>query len=241
MEKLSFNITSDMSIASIKENVSIKTGMMQTDFYILLNGKKLNQNNVQNATVHIVPRILGGKGGFGSMLRAIGAQIEKTTNREACRDLSGRRLRDINEEKRVKDFLSKGGASTEDPEERKKRKLQRLCQAPKVEFKDENYEKHMAEMTETVSDAVECGFKVGTTPTTEIPKKKKIKGMGYFDSDLDTDSNEESDEEESTENSNKSEQSDDAKNITTIVNKRTISDLEDNDTILTKKCKLENV
>ena len=66
--------------------------------------------------------LAGGKGGFGSMLRlvldkkltsqtislltififsrAIGAQIEKTTNREACRDLSGRRLRDINEEKR---------------------------------------------------------------------------------------------------------------------------------------------
>lgn len=45
-------------------------------------------------------RVFGGKGGFGSMLRAIGAQIEKTTNREACRDLSGRRLRDINEEQR---------------------------------------------------------------------------------------------------------------------------------------------
>ena len=37
--------------------------------------------------------------GFGSMLRAIGAQIEKTTNREACRDLSGRRMRDVNNEK----------------------------------------------------------------------------------------------------------------------------------------------
>lgn len=36
--------------------------------------------------------------GFGSMLRALGAQIEKTTNREACRDLSGRRLRDVNHE-----------------------------------------------------------------------------------------------------------------------------------------------
>jgi len=34
------------------------------------------------------------------MLRSIGAQIEKTTNREACRDLSGRRMRDINNEKR---------------------------------------------------------------------------------------------------------------------------------------------
>lgn len=38
--------------------------------------------------------------GFGSMLRAIGAQIEKTTNREACRDLIGRRMRDVNNEKK---------------------------------------------------------------------------------------------------------------------------------------------
>ena len=45
-------------------------------------------------------RLPGGKGGFGSMLRALGAQIEKTTNREACRDLSGRRMRDINDEKK---------------------------------------------------------------------------------------------------------------------------------------------
>lgn len=33
------------------------------------------------------------------MLRAIGAQIDKTNNREACRDLSGRRMRDVNNEK----------------------------------------------------------------------------------------------------------------------------------------------
>lgn len=37
-----------------------------------------------------------------------GAQIEKTTNREACRDLSGRRLRDINEEKRYIYFFING-------------------------------------------------------------------------------------------------------------------------------------
>lgn len=35
------------------------------------------------------------------MLRTIGAQIEKTTNREAMRDLSGRRMRDINNEKKL--------------------------------------------------------------------------------------------------------------------------------------------
>ena len=46
------------------------------------------------------PRLVGGKGGFGSMLRAIGARIEKTTNHEACRDLNGRRMRDVNNEKK---------------------------------------------------------------------------------------------------------------------------------------------
>lgn len=65
------------------------------------NGKCIQDDQIiENGLVHANMRILGGKGGFGSMLRAIGAQIEKTTNREACRDLSGRRLRDINEEQR---------------------------------------------------------------------------------------------------------------------------------------------
>ena len=41
------------------------------------------------------------------MLRALGNQIQKTTNHEAMRDLSGRRMRDINEEKRLKDYVSK--------------------------------------------------------------------------------------------------------------------------------------
>lgn len=239
MDKFTFNITSEMSLPSIKQFASIETGMLQKDFYLLFNGKILNENSIQNGIVSIVPRIMGGKGGFGSMLRAIGAQIEKTTNREACRDLSGRRLRDINEEKRVKDFLAKGGPSTEDPEERKKRKLQRLCQAPKTEFKDEHYEKQMSEMTESVSDAIECGFKAGTS---ENPIKKKIKSKGYFDSDLDTDSScDELDEEsvstESTE-STKKEQSDEELKETENVNKRKSLDLEDTVTITKKKIKV---
>lgn len=47
-------------------------------------------------------RLLGGKGGFGSMLRAQGGRMnaQKTTNFEACRDLQGRRIRSVNEAKR---------------------------------------------------------------------------------------------------------------------------------------------
>lgn len=76
--------------------------VLQADFYCTHNGRKLGIDDglPPGNIIQITPKLLGGKGGFGSMLRAIGAQIEKTTNREACRDLSGRRLRDINEEKR---------------------------------------------------------------------------------------------------------------------------------------------
>lgn len=235
MNKLSIKVNSEMSLSSIRQYASVQTGMLQSDFYLLLNGKILSDNIVQNDIVYIVPRTLGGKGGFGSMLRAIGAQIEKTTNREACRDLSGRRLRDINEEKRVKDFLAKGSASTEDPEERKKRKLQRLCQAPKTEFKDEHYEKNMSEMSESVTDAVECGFKAGTS---EIQKKRKIKSKGYFDSDLDTDSSDESDEEITSKESTEKEQSGDEIKETENDNKRKSLDLEENNTNVTKKIKV---
>jgi hypothetical protein len=49
-----------------------------------------------------VLRLRGGKGGFGSMLRAQGGRMssQKTTNFESCRDLSGRRLKTINSAKK---------------------------------------------------------------------------------------------------------------------------------------------
>ena len=46
------------------------------------------------------PIIRGGKGGFGSLIRAMGMQINKSNKKEACRDLSGRRMRDVNAEKK---------------------------------------------------------------------------------------------------------------------------------------------
>jgi len=112
-----------------------------------------------NNVVHIVPRLRGGKGGFGSMLRAIGAQIEKTTNREACRDLSGRRLRDINEEQRLKKWIAEQADREREAVEKKKKKLEKLSQEPKHEFVDEKYDKDRSEMVHKVHSAVEEGLK----------------------------------------------------------------------------------
>ena len=173
--------------------------MLQENFYIVYNGRLVDENvTCHDGYISIIPRLFGGKGGFGSMLRAIGAQIEKTTNREACRDLSGRRLRDINEEKRLKAWIEKQGKREEEAAERKKKKLERLCTEPRHEFKDQTYERERSVLTERVGDAVEEGFKVATSGIkrkcdTELkPNKKKI----LLDLDIDSDELDSSDEDD---------------------------------------------
>lgn len=50
-------------------------------------------------TLRLTPSILGGKGGFGSQLRAAGGRMssQKTSNNDSCRDLNGRRLSTVKE------------------------------------------------------------------------------------------------------------------------------------------------
>lgn len=103
--------------------------------------------------------VFAGKGGFGSMLRALGAQIEKTTNKEACRDLSGRRLRDVNAEKKFKDWVAKQAERKLQEEKKKKEKLEKMLKEPKIEFNDEEYFKTRSEIPDAVDDAVTQGLK----------------------------------------------------------------------------------
>lgn len=95
------------------------------------------------------------------MLRAIGAQIEKTTNRDACRDLSGRRLRDINEEQRLKRWFAKQGEREQEKKEARKRKLEKLKQftegPPLPVIDDPQYNQARADMADSVYAAVDKG------------------------------------------------------------------------------------
>ena len=52
-------------------------------------------------SLRLSPRLRGGKGGFGSQLRAAGGRMssQKTSNNDSCRDLNGRRLSTIKEAK----------------------------------------------------------------------------------------------------------------------------------------------
>lgn len=103
-------------------------GIPIVDLYCSQNGKKISFDKeiVEGIPLQWAVRLIGGKGGFGSMLRAIGAQIEKTTNREACRDLSGRRLRDIREERRLLDWAASQPQREEEARQRKEERLRRF-------------------------------------------------------------------------------------------------------------------
>lgn len=93
------------------------------------------------------------------MLRAIGAQIEKTTNKEACRDLSGRRLRDVNAEKRIKNWIKRKAEQQKERERRRKEKLERLTLDPKIEFRDDEYLKQKEIIPQKVDDAIDYMLK----------------------------------------------------------------------------------
>ncbi|XP_047540142.1 replication stress response regulator SDE2 [Vanessa atalanta] len=194
-------------VSDLKSIISSQYGVHSDDLFVVINGKKaidesslLNSNNV----VRIFTRLVGGKGGFGSMLRAIGAQIEKTTNREACRDLSGRRLRDINEEKRLRKWLEGQDEREREAVERKQKKLERLIAEPKIKVNlNPEYEKEREELPERVSAAVDAGWqaagssKEGTKRKIEDNQSKnKKKPKLWIDAELSDCSSLSEDEEE---------------------------------------------
>ena len=75
-------------------------------FRLMQNGKNLIDQVDLNQVMHVELRgsLLGGKGGFGSLLRSVKPKAQQDDNFEACRDLSGRRLRHINNERRIREF-----------------------------------------------------------------------------------------------------------------------------------------
>ncbi|KAJ8692814.1 hypothetical protein PTI98_010092 [Pleurotus ostreatus] len=82
----------------------------------------------QRRTAELVPRVLGGKGGFGSQLRAAGGRMssQKTSNNDSCRDLNGRRLSTLKEAKKLAEYLENEPARKRAQADAQKAKLEAL-------------------------------------------------------------------------------------------------------------------
>lgn len=97
-------------------------------------------------------RLPGGKGGFGSLLRgaATKAGQKKTSNFDACRDMSGRRLRHVNAEKKLKEWKA-------DAEERALEKTAEdfLKKATKAKEEDDGVFEELQKFRAETSQAME--------------------------------------------------------------------------------------
>ncbi|XP_076841209.1 splicing regulator SDE2 isoform X2 [Brachyhypopomus gauderio] len=167
------------TVGDLKELIVSSEGIPPEDFYIKHNGRISDNNNKLQAggTYRLEFRLCGGKGGFGSMLRALGAQIEKTTNREACRDLSGRRLRDVNHEKEMAEWLKKQAEREAEKEQRRLERIQRKLAEPKHYFTDVDYEQQCHDLSERLEDSVLKGMQAsssGLVQATEGPSRKRL-------------------------------------------------------------------
>jgi len=117
---------------------------------------------LDEVSCHLLLRVAGGKGGFGSLLRASRSGAT-TTNFDACRDLSGRRIRHVNAERKL----------AEDQRREKERELERaalkhinetrsstkrkLAEIEEAERK--RYREETAKVIGAVSDAVGAGLR----------------------------------------------------------------------------------
>ena len=206
-----------------------KCGLLPFNFakftYVTSNGLAVDRNNSlkRNEMYSVHLAVKGGKGGFGSMLRAIGSQIEKTTNNEACRDLSGRRMRDVNNEKKLLEWVKNKADKDKQKEQEKIEKLERQMQRPKHYFNDPDYEKKLEETSDLVEDALKTGLQaskrsnINAKPAKQEPVVKKSKlWLGMDDVTDSSDSG--SDDEPSLSVSNTTQKNDTAGPSTSVEN-----------------------
>ncbi|KAG5251701.1 hypothetical protein OIU77_024778 [Salix suchowensis] len=106
---LNFKTPSSCTAQAIKQRIFQVTQIPIHYQRLICGGFQLNDDAIittPESTVYLLLRLLGGKGGFGSLLRgaATKAGQKKTDNFDACRDMSGRRLRHVNAEKRLEEW-----------------------------------------------------------------------------------------------------------------------------------------
>jgi len=135
--------------------------------YLTTRGGRLFAPSMRLSDIHMNPcteivariRCMGGKGGFGNMLRAQGGRMSargKHESQDSYRDLEGRRLGSINEAKLLAEYIAKAPerqAALDEAQKRKYAKLEKMLgRTPKsmADFQE------AAEMLDDAGDSLEA-------------------------------------------------------------------------------------
>jgi hypothetical protein len=164
-----------VSVSDIKAMIQEKHFIpIQEQVLCGLSGKPLPNDHIMTGefeTLTLNYRLLGGKGGFGSMLKAKGARMssKKATNFESCRDLSGRRLQTVHDAEKLAEYLDNESERKRKQAEEKEKKIKQGLAASivkKRKFDDQDFVKEHEKTVESIKEA--C-IKLPTKST-----KKKI-------------------------------------------------------------------
>lgn len=116
-------------------------------------------NRPGEATLSLRLRLYGGKGGFGSNLRAQGSKMSskrRAGGYESCRDLSGRRIRTVNQTRLISEYIQRKPEMDRRKEALIREKMLKAIEAPnrKSIFSDTAYLRTVQETVDSIESAV---------------------------------------------------------------------------------------
>jgi hypothetical protein len=161
-------------------------------------------------------RLRGGKGGFGSQLRAQGGRMASRKrgpqDKSSCRDLSGRRLKAVQDAKDLAEYITKQPALEKKARDERRKKLEAvLAQDPMrgIKMDDNAYWEDKERLVDNVKNAVKEAVEgvrsqSGGSGRVEVVHTVSVKGGGVkreikfsgFDEEYDDSSEEENEEDE---------------------------------------------
>ncbi|KAG0098973.1 hypothetical protein BGZ93_009679 [Podila epicladia] len=164
-----YQIPIDQQRLQTAGGLPLSTGNDDEDDQVLLFGSHEHKEGHQQDIRYfgLTLRMAGGKGGFGSMLRAQGGRMSSQkgpSNTDACRDLSGRRIKTVKDAKNMAEYLRQQPEREKAKKESLKRKIeekQELANRPtrKHRFEDTKFFDETEEQIEDVKNAVAAAIK----------------------------------------------------------------------------------
>ncbi|CAD5225679.1 unnamed protein product [Bursaphelenchus okinawaensis] len=143
-----------------QEQVEEALQILSSDLYYLVKGcNVIKLEDVQpDDCVSICYRLLGGKGGFGSLLKSF--RIHRSSNQLMMRNLEGRRVHDVKEEQRLKKWVERKAEREKEKKRKREEKYQRLKNGgPKHKFEDQDYLRQREVLIDNTEDSIEAGIK----------------------------------------------------------------------------------
>lgn len=192
-------------MASIPKSVRDYTYLTRLGGQLVKDDDVFN-DNIVNLRLNV--RIPGGKGGFGSMLRAQGGKMRRKKGKkneeanDSFRNLDGRRLKSVRQAKELAKYLERQPEIQRKANESKRAKLQSIIDAAesdksaKAKFTDTEFLEQCEDLVQDVKETVDHSAvassssnktdnDASSSSSSSSQDTKQPKGFDFFDEDSD--------------------------------------------------------